>query len=263
MGDVTVPEEKHDTSTEGITESLNVGPCMSKDIRVKEGAEYQTMVQMHQRQLEMEALSTQAKATTETGAVSPATTATQSPGEDNMVVTAFEVSGSIDYNKLIDKFGSKPLTPYLLKRLENVTVKQGTVPRLHRFLRREIFFSHRDIEKICELLEGWYGVDPPKEDSQGMAGTSGGVEKKRGEVASDACDALSDLPVHWSRAIFRGDASRPPCALPLHGMAAEGLPMSPSDSDDRRREVPLQRRVSWRCRWRWLRPRTGSHWRRP
>ena len=175
--DVTVPEEKHDTSTEGITESLNVGPCMSKDIRVKEGAEYQTMVQMHQRQLEMEALSTQEKATTETGAVSPATTATQSPGEDNMVVTAFEVSGSIDYNKLIDKFGSKPLTPYLLKRLENVTVKQGTVPRLHRFLRREIFFSHRDIEKICELLEGWYGVDPPKEDSQGMAGTSGGVEK--------------------------------------------------------------------------------------
>ena len=35
------------------------------------------------------------------------------------------------------------------------------MPRLHRFLRREIFFSHRDIEKICELLEGWYGISPP------------------------------------------------------------------------------------------------------
>jgi len=38
------------------------------------------------------------------------------------------------------------------------------VDRLHRFLRREIFFSHRDIEKICELLEGWYGVSPPPMD---------------------------------------------------------------------------------------------------
>ncbi|EED87369.1 probable tryptophanyl tRNA synthetase [Thalassiosira pseudonana CCMP1335] len=71
-----------------------------------------------------------------------------------MVVTAFEVSGNIDYDKLIDKFGSKPLTPYLLKRLENVTVKQGTVDRLHRFLRREIFFSHRDIEKISKEPTG-------------------------------------------------------------------------------------------------------------
>jgi len=78
-----------------------------------------------------------------------------------MVVTAWEVSGSIDYTKLIERFGSRPLTPHLLRRLENVTVKRGTVPRLHRFLRRGIFFSHRDLERICELLEGWYGVDTP------------------------------------------------------------------------------------------------------
>lgn len=84
--------------------------------------------------------------------------------EDDMIVTAFEVSGSIDYTKLIANFGSKPLTPYLLRRLENLTVKRGTVPKLHRFLRRGIFFSHRDIDKICELLEGWYGIDPPPPD---------------------------------------------------------------------------------------------------
>lgn len=177
--DATVAEEDHDAAAAGTTESLNVGPCMSKDIRVKEGTEYQMLVQLHQRQLEMEALSTQEKEATDGGAATTEAAATTPLGEDDMVVTAFEVSGSIDYNKLIDKFGSKPLTPYLLKRLENVTVKQGTVPRLHRFLRREIFFSHRDIEKICELLEGWYGVGPPSEgdDGQSTAGASGGGEK--------------------------------------------------------------------------------------
>ncbi|KAL3808035.1 hypothetical protein ACHAXA_004995 [Cyclostephanos tholiformis] len=86
--------------------------------------------------------------------------------DEDMIVTAWEVSGSIDYNKLIERFGSRPLTPYLLRRLENVTVRMGTVPRLHRFLRRGIFFSHRDIERICELLEGWYGIDPPSPDDE-------------------------------------------------------------------------------------------------
>ena len=90
--------------------------------------------------------------------------------DDDMVVTAWEVSGSIDYTKLIERFGSRPLTPHLLRRLENVTVKRGTVPRLHRFLRRGIFFSHRDLERICELLEGWYGVDPPPPPEGGEEG---------------------------------------------------------------------------------------------
>ena len=38
---------------------------------------------------------------------------------------------------------------------------------------REIFFSHRDIERICELLEGWYGVAPPPVDpwSEDVAAT--------------------------------------------------------------------------------------------
>jgi len=122
---------------------------------VKEGLDYQ----LHLQQLAMEALSTEKEsASASDDANNKITTANgDDDGEknkDEMVVTAFEVSGSIDYTKLIEKFGSKPLTPYILRRLENVTVKRGTVPRLHRFLRREIFFSHRDIAKICELLEG-------------------------------------------------------------------------------------------------------------
>jgi tryptophanyl-tRNA synthetase len=112
----------------------------------------------------MEKLALVDEPTTTTTANNNVPNTTENNTDDDMVVTAFEVSGSIDYTKLIEKFGSKPLTPYLLRRLENVTVKRGTVPRLHRFLRREIFFSHRDIEKICELLEGWYGVSPPSPD---------------------------------------------------------------------------------------------------
>mmetsp|Transcript_7070 Transcript_7070/g.10446 ORF Transcript_7070/g.10446 Transcript_7070/m.10446 type:complete len:405 (+) Transcript_7070:643-1857(+) len=70
-----------------------------------------------------------------------------------MVVNAFEVSGVIDYNKLVDNFGSKLISEELLARLERLTVGRGTVPRLHRFLRRNIFFSHRDLTRLLDCVE--------------------------------------------------------------------------------------------------------------
>ena len=140
--------------------AMNLNKCMSKYVRCREGLDYQ----LYRQEMAMAALSTTTSSPT---AVNNGDTKEgDSKQDDEMVVTAFEVSGSIDYNKLIEKFGSRPLTPYLLRRLENVTVKRGTVPKLHRFLRREIFFSHRDIERICELLEGWYGVNPPPIDEE-------------------------------------------------------------------------------------------------
>lgn len=163
-----VPVEQGNDTSLDVT-SIEGSKAMSKEIRLEEGTNYELWTQ----QLRMEAMSTTAAASTtaqeqnekETAAAAATTTADAAENKvDDMVVTAFEVAGSIDYNKLIEQFGSKELTPYLLRRLENVTVKQGTVDRLHRFLRREIFFSHRDIEKICELLEGWYGVSPPPID---------------------------------------------------------------------------------------------------
>jgi len=156
-------------STELDVTSIEGSKAMSKEIRLEEGTNYELWTQ----QMRVEAMSTLSATTTaqeEESAAVPTTaeatvdTTQAAAAADDMVVTAFEVTGSIDYNKLIEQFGSKELTPYLLRRLENVTVKQGTVDRLHRFLRREIFFSHRDIEKICELLEGWYGVSPPPMD---------------------------------------------------------------------------------------------------
>lgn len=61
-------------------------------------------------------------------------------------VTPWEVEGAvvdgvqqaIDYNKLIDQFGTTPIDAALLERFETLT---GRAP--HVLLRRGTFFSHR------------------------------------------------------------------------------------------------------------------------
>jgi len=67
-------------------------------------------------------------------------------------VTPWEVEGDdekgIDYDKLIESFGSERITEELLTRFEKVT---GHKP--HRFLRRGIFFSHRELNHILDLHE--------------------------------------------------------------------------------------------------------------
>ncbi len=40
--------------------------------------------------------------------------------DDNMDVTAFEVAVSIDYNKLIEQFGSKEVTSYLVHTMTRI-----------------------------------------------------------------------------------------------------------------------------------------------
>ena len=61
-----------------------------------------------------------------------------------MKVTPWEVSGKIDYNRLIKEFGVKPLTDKIIKEIERHT---GEV---HMFLRRKIFFSHRDLDWVLK-----------------------------------------------------------------------------------------------------------------
>jgi len=77
-------------------------------------------------------------------------------GEEDMLVNAFEVKGKIDYNKLIENFGSQLITPCLLTRLSSLVEKRRIspdIPLLHQFLRRGIFFSHRDLDKLVTALE--------------------------------------------------------------------------------------------------------------
>ncbi|KAK7068784.1 Tryptophan--tRNA ligase, cytoplasmic [Halocaridina rubra] len=54
----------------------------------------------------------------------------------------------IDYDKLIDRFGSSRIDEALLERFEKLT---GQKP--HHFLRRGIFFSHRDMHRVLNLVE--------------------------------------------------------------------------------------------------------------
>lgn len=54
----------------------------------------------------------------------------------------------IDYDKLINRFGSSRISPELIARMEKLTGKQA-----HPWIRRGIFFSHRDFEIILDLYE--------------------------------------------------------------------------------------------------------------
>ena len=67
---------------------------------------------------------------------------------EDMHVDPWKVSGTIDYMKLINKFGTNPITGFLLERWEKVT----KMP-LHHFLRRGLVFSHQDLEFILNEKE--------------------------------------------------------------------------------------------------------------
>ena len=66
---------------------------------------------------------------------------------EEQVVTPWEVKGKIDYEKLINEFGTKPLTEELVKRIEK---KAGY---RHVLLKRKVFFSHRDLDVILNLYD--------------------------------------------------------------------------------------------------------------
>jgi len=68
------------------------------------------------------------------------------PNEE-MVVTPWKVSGEIDYEKLIQEFGTQPITDELLEKIKKHTGE------LHLQLRRRIFFSHRDLDWILDMYE--------------------------------------------------------------------------------------------------------------
>lgn len=59
-----------------------------------------------------------------------------------------ESEGAIDYDYLISQFGCQKIDQSLLDRMERLTGK-----KVHRFLRRGIFFSHRDLTQLLDLYE--------------------------------------------------------------------------------------------------------------
>jgi tryptophanyl-tRNA synthetase len=64
----------------------------------------------------------------------------------NFTVTPWEVTGEIDYDLLIEKFGTKRIDDKLLSRL-------ASYGPLHPMLRRGIVYSHRDMEWLLNLYD--------------------------------------------------------------------------------------------------------------
>ena len=64
--------------------------------------------------------------------------------KNDFVVTPWKVEGEIDYDRLIEKFGTNKLTDEILEKMKKHTGD------LHFMLRRKIFFSHRDFDWILE-----------------------------------------------------------------------------------------------------------------
>ncbi len=64
---------------------------------------------------------------------------------DEFKVTPWEVSGAIDYDKLTRQFGTSRITPELKERLHK---DYGS--GLHHMLRRDFFFSHRDLDLVLK-----------------------------------------------------------------------------------------------------------------
>lgn len=66
---------------------------------------------------------------------------------ENFKVTPWEVSGKIDYARLIKEFGTEPLTDNIVARIEKMA--SGS----HFMLSRKIFFSHRDLPWLLNEYE--------------------------------------------------------------------------------------------------------------
>ncbi|CCM05790.1 uncharacterized protein FIBRA_08023 [Fibroporia radiculosa] len=87
----------------------------------------------------------------------PAIKSVDASSAHDQVVTPWDVQGSvssdgqqlaIDYDKLIDQFGTRRVDAAVLERFERLT---GHKP--HVLMRRGMFFSHRDFDKILDRYE--------------------------------------------------------------------------------------------------------------
>lgn len=70
--------------------------------------------------------------------------------DENTTITPWEVTSTtgIDYLKLIKQFGCQPIDGALVRRFEKVTGMKA-----HPWLRRGIFFSHKDLDLILDAYE--------------------------------------------------------------------------------------------------------------
>jgi len=66
---------------------------------------------------------------------------------EDFVVTPWHVEGDIDYDKLIKQFGTEKISSSILERIKKIAGED------HFMLRRGIFFSHREMDRILTDYE--------------------------------------------------------------------------------------------------------------
>ena len=66
---------------------------------------------------------------------------------EDFVVTPWHVEGDIDYDKLIKQFGTEKISESILERIKKIAGED------HFMLRRGIFFSHREMDRILTDYE--------------------------------------------------------------------------------------------------------------
>lgn len=66
---------------------------------------------------------------------------------DDFVVTPWEVKGDIDYDRLVERFGTQKVDDAIISKFTEHTGE------LHTMLKRGIFYSHRDMDKIIKDFE--------------------------------------------------------------------------------------------------------------
>src|SRR3990167_11472899 len=64
------------------------------------------------------------------------------------IVNPFKVEGNVEYMRLVQKFGTDLIDDQLIQRFETVTGH-----RAHHWIRRGIFFSHRELNQILDDYE--------------------------------------------------------------------------------------------------------------
>ena len=71
--------------------------------------------------------------------------------DEEFIVTPWKVEGKVDYGKLVEKFGTSLIDDQLLERILR------NAGETNHLLRRRIFFSHRDLDKVLDDWESGKG----------------------------------------------------------------------------------------------------------
>ncbi|MGI0045185.1 MAG: tryptophan--tRNA ligase, partial [Nitrososphaeraceae archaeon] len=62
-------------------------------------------------------------------------------------VTPWQVEGVVDYNKIVQDFGTRLITPEIIEKLRMFT------GQMHPLLSRGFFFSHRDFDIVLDAYK--------------------------------------------------------------------------------------------------------------